>query len=157
MFTAVVVGWTSPFRQVPRGTMVAGVTVLVPILIPGTSVMPISACLSPGHAIGPRWAYDLQLNSARTTLCGWFVRLGFRLVVRWSVRFLTLLLLRSQGFFRSMDFNTIVHRFLQHFWMLRRLFSWAFGASQFSVSHDSETTQGVCLLHSWSPSLNRHC
>ena len=47
------------------------------------------------------------------------------------------------------------------FWMLRRLFSWASGtflwASQFSVSHDSETTQGVCLLHSWSPSLNRHC
>ena len=45
--------------------------------------------------------------------------------------------------------------------MLRRLFSWASGtflwASQFSVSHDSETTQGVCLLHSWSPSLNRHC
>ena len=35
MFTAVVVGWTSLFRQVPRGTMVAGVTVLAPILIPG--------------------------------------------------------------------------------------------------------------------------
>ena len=59
VFTAVVVGWTSPFRQVPRGTMVAGVMVLAPILIPGSSVMPISARLSPGHAIGPRRAYDL--------------------------------------------------------------------------------------------------
>ena len=115
MFTAVVVGWTSPFRQVPRGTMVAGVTVLAPILIPGSSVMPISARLSPAHAIRPRRAYDLQLNCARTALCGWFVGLGFRLVVRWSVQFLTLLLLGSQGFFWSVDFNTIVHRFLQLF------------------------------------------
>ena len=34
---------------------------------------------------------------------------------------------------------------------------WDFFVGVPILSHDSETTQGVCLLHSWSLSLNRHC
>ena len=150
MFTAVVVGWTSPFRQVPRGTMVAGVTVLAPILIPGRSVMQIRARLSPGHAIGPQRAYDLQLNSARTALCGWFV--DFLLLFSCGPKVFSGAWISTLLSIASCNFSDAAAAFLLSFWDLAFL-----RASQFSVSHYSETTQGVCVLHSLSPSLNWLC
>ena len=115
MVTAVAMGRALPFRRVSRRTTVAAVTVPAPFLIPGAFVMLIRGRLSSGRAIELRWADHLWLYPTGTTLRGWFVGLGLRFVMRSLVRLPTSLFLQSQGLLRSVDFNTIINRFLQLF------------------------------------------
>ena len=99
--------------NVSRWTTVAEVTVSALILISGASVMPIHASLTPGCAIGLRQADHLRLYLTGTALPGWFVGLGLWFVMRRLVWLPTLLFLQPQSFLRSVDFDSIIHRFLQ--------------------------------------------